>query len=166
MASLINELIYVLEEQNKVYQELLEISSKKKLSIIENDITKLQTFISKENTLVGKSQRLDKKRIQLFKDIAFVLNKPNQINLSLIIEMIKGQSEEEQLIKIKNKTIELLNKLKIINDQNKELIEISLEHIEVSMNFIRSSVNSEPYFYDSQGNEINHSNKKLFDATQ
>lgn len=166
MAGLTTELVNTIEKQNKIYEELIEIGLKKKLIIVENNIEKLQELLSIENELVGKSTKLDKKREKIFKDIAFVLNKPLPLTLSQIIELIKGQPEAGILSSHREVSLERLEKLKKINDQNRDLISVSLDQIDFSMNYIRGSVSKTPYYYDSAGNEINVDDKKLFDATQ
>lgn len=165
MASLIDDLINTLEEQNEIYEKLLEIASKKKVAIIENNIENLQEIVSKENTIVGRSLRLDKKRIELFNDMAIVLNKKD-INLSDIILAMKGKECQNKLTQIKEKIQNVLPKLKILNDQNQELIKMSMDYVEYSMNLIRGGTSGIPTYYDSAGNEINGSEQKMFDAKQ
>ncbi len=166
MASLIKELIDTLTEQNNIYQSLLDIASKKKVSIIENDIPKLQGFVKEENVLVGRNQRLEKKRIEIFNDISMVLGKNSDMSLKDIIETIKGQEGEKELTSLREKLLDILPKLKALNDQNQELIKLSMEYIDFSMNVIRSSSSSTPTYYDFSGNEINASDRKMFDAKQ
>lgn len=165
MASLINELIDTMKSQNEIYTSLLEIASKKKVCIIENDIKTLQGYIKEENILVGKNQKLEKKRIELFDDISIVLGKNKDITLKDIIEKISGQKGEKELIEVRNEMLIVLPKLKTINDQNQELIKLSLDYIDFSMNMIRGA-NSQPTYFDYLGNEINSLDKKMFDARQ
>lgn len=155
------------EEQILIYEALLEIAAKKKVSIVENNIEEVGEYTSEESTLLGKCSRLDKKRDTLFNDIAFVLNKkPEDITLSKLVELIKGQPEEERLTQIHDKAVDTLKKLKKINDLNRTLVETSLEHIDYSMNLIRGALNPQPYYCDLAGNEINLSGKMLFDTKQ
>lgn len=163
MASLIDELITILDEQNKIYETLLDIASKKKVAIIENNIPMLQEIVSEENTIVGRNLRLDKKRVEIFNDMSIVLNKKD-LTLSHIIETVKGQEDEKELIKLKERAKDLLPKLKTINDQNQELLQMAMDYVEYSMNLLRAT--NAPAYYDSMGNEINLSNRKMFDAKQ
>lgn len=165
MASLIEELITTLKEQTDIYEKILEIASKKKVAIIENNIKTLQEIIAKENTLVGKNLRLDKKRVELFEDMQIVLNKKD-LTLSSIAETFKGQKEEKELTEIKEKISNILPKIKIINDQNQELIQMSMDYIDYSINLIRGGAIGKTTYYDSIGNEIDVSDKKMFDARQ
>lgn len=166
MASLIKELINTLTEQNNIYESLLDVASKKKVAIIENNISLLQEFVKEENLLVGRTQRLDKKRMEIFKDISMVLGKNSDLSLKEVIEAMKGQEGEKELIDIREKLLDILPKLKSLNDQNQELIKISMDYIDFSINIIRASGGNAPTYYDSLGNEINASDKKMFDAKQ
>lgn len=166
MASLIKELIETLTEQNNIYQSLLDVASKKKVAIIENKIPNLQDFVKEENVLIGRNQRLDKKRIEIFKDISMVLGKNDELSLKDIISCMKGQEGEKELIAIKENMLEILPKLKSLNDQNQELLTISMDYVDFSINMIRASGGNSPTYYDSLGNEINTLDKKMFDAKQ
>lgn len=166
MASLIHELIDTLNEQNNIYESLLDVASKKKVTIIQNDVPTLQQFIKDENLLIGRNQRLEKKRLELFYDIATVLGKPLNITLKQIIEAIKDKEGEKELIQIREKMLQTLPKLKAINDQNQELLQMSMDFVDFSINVIRSSTEQRPTYYDMLGNEINSSDTKMFDAKQ
>lgn len=166
MASLIKELIETLTEQNNIYQSLLDVASKKKVAIIENKIPNLQDFVKDENVLIGRNQRLDKKRIEIFKDISMVLGKNDELSLKDIISCMKGQEGEKELIAIREDMLEILPKLKSLNDQNQELLTISMDYVDFSINMIRASGGNSPTYYDSLGNEINTLDKKMFDAKQ
>lgn len=166
MASLMQELLDTLKEQNNIYQSLLDIASKKKVSIIENDINSLQSFVKEENVYVGRNQRLEKKRIELFKDIAMVLGKNKELSLKEIIECMKGQDGEKELIEIREQMLDILPKLKSLNNQNQELIQMSIDYVDFSINMIRSTNANSPTYYDLSGNEINSMDKKMFDAKQ
>lgn len=163
MASLIVELIDTLKQQNDIYKSLLETASRKKVSIIENNVANLQEIVKEENLLVGKNQRLEKKRLELFSDISMVLGK-NDITLKDFIQTIKGQEGEKELTKLREDMLDILPKLKTINEQNQELLQMSIDYVDFSINLIRS--NSSPTYYDMAGNEINASDRKMFDAKQ
>ena len=155
------------DKQIEIYDELLEIAARKKTAVIENNLESLSEITALENTLLGKCSRLDKQRETLFADIAFVLNRKNEtITLSKLVELIKGQPEEQRLISIRNRAMDSLNRLKKINELNKILIETALEHIDYSMNILRSTLNPQPYYCDLAGNEINLPGKMFFDAKQ
>ena len=78
MASLMENLISLLEQENDEYEKLLELSMQKTPVIIEGDISKLEKITDEEQIIVGKVNRLDKEREQVMQDIATVLNKDVQ----------------------------------------------------------------------------------------
>lgn len=54
MASLIEELIDVLQKENEEYQKLLAISMEKTPVIVEGNITKLQEIVAREQEVVDR----------------------------------------------------------------------------------------------------------------
>jgi flagellar biosynthesis/type III secretory pathway chaperone len=67
VAGLMDNLLEILSEQAENYENLLGLSKEKKDVIVSNDVKDLQTITSLENTLLGKHQRLEKKRIEVTK---------------------------------------------------------------------------------------------------
>lgn len=165
MASLINELEDVLSNQLLIYQELLNTSREKKDIIVKNDIDALREILIIENQLVGKNQKLEKNRIELFYDISMVLGKPKNSNLTQILEGLQGQPEQARISECREKILEIVDELKKINDENQNLLELSASYVEFNINTM-SSANTPQTFYDSSGNPINSSEYKMFDAKQ
>lgn len=167
MAGLINNLIKNVQNQTEIYSQLIKTGLNKKEAIVNNDIEKVQQLTDDESLLVGKCNKYNKERIELFKDIAFVLNKnPDELTLSRILVLIEGQEEAPILAKLRDETEALLEELKRVNDMNKTLVDFSLEHLEFSMNVFRQSLSRQPSYYDSTGKEINTSGNSFFDAKQ
>lgn len=155
MPGLINELIDVLNSQSEVYEKLLELSMSKKNVIIKNEINVLKEITASENALIGKSQRLEKKRLGLISDVANVLNeKEENITLTSLAEIIKEQAEHEILVEATKRIRTVLEELKTVNDGNKILIENSLEYIDFNINVMQSTFSEEPPTYSSKGEEI------------
>lgn len=166
MPSLISELISSLEEQYTYYSELFDLSSTKKAAIIINDVKVIQDVNAKENTIIGKSQRAERKRITIVKDIASVLNvKESDLTVKTLAELIKDQPERSVLLETAARLRAKADALKEVNEQNKLLIQNSLDYIEFSMNLIRSSNDATPYTYTNKGIEIDN-RKNFFDARQ
>ena len=74
MASLLENLHQNLDEQIEVFSQLIQFATDKRAAIVKNDTSLLQSYLSNENEIIGKSQRLSKERDKLLSDIAFVLN--------------------------------------------------------------------------------------------
>ena len=75
MASLMENLIEVLGTESRVYESLLELSRKKTPVIIAGNLEELAKITDEEQNVVSGINRLDKKRQEVFTDIANVINK-------------------------------------------------------------------------------------------
>ena len=72
MASLMENLMDLLERENSEYEKLLELSMEKTPVIIEGNIEKLEKITDDENIIVSRVNMLDKQRMQAMQDIANV----------------------------------------------------------------------------------------------
>jgi len=137
----------------------------KKDLIINDKTTELSELTNKENAVVGKIQKLDKIRITLMNDITNVLGQNARLTLTELSELMKNQPEYERLYGLTLRTQETLDELKALNDQNRMLIENSLEYINFTVNVIRGQALPEQAIYDSSGEEIGL-RQGFFDAKQ
>lgn len=140
MASLMENLISVLEEEGKVYEELLELSMKKTPIIINGDLEGLQKITDEEQIIVAKINRLDAKREDVTKDIANVLNKDvTKLKLADIIRMLSQRPvEQNQLASAHDKLKTVVGQMTRVNEQNRDLIKSSLEMVEFDLNLLHS----------------------------
>ena len=140
MASLMENLISVLEEEGKVYEELLELSMKKTPIIVSGDLEGLQKITDEEQIIVAKINRLDAKREDVTKDIANVLNKDvTKLKLADIINILSQRPvEQNQLAAAHDKLKEVVGQMAKVNEQNRDLIQRSLEMVEFDLNLIQS----------------------------
>ena len=140
MASLMENLISVLEEEGKAYEELLELSMKKTPIIIGGDLEGLQKITDEEQIVVARVNRLDAKREDVTKDIANVLNKDvKKLKLADIINLLSQRPmEQKQLAAAHDKLKEVVGQMTRVNEQNRELIKSSLEMVEFDLNLLHS----------------------------
>lgn len=140
MASLIEELMTTLESEITEYNKLLELTKKKTPIIVKGDMEQLRLVTDEEQSVADAIAALDVKRASVTKDIAEVINKDvESLKLSVLIEMLVKQPQEQQrLANITDRLKTVVNSVKMINDQNKELIAHSLEMVEFDLNLIKS----------------------------
>ena len=140
VASLIENLIDVLEKENSEYESLVELSRTKTPVIIKGDLKELERITDDEQAVVSQIHLLEKRRCEIVADMANVLNKDvEQIKLTNLIKMI-GKSPKEQKI-----LGELCDSLKMtaasvqqINEHNQDLIKTSLDIVEFNLNVMRA----------------------------
>lgn len=170
MASLIEELIATLNQENEIYESLIPINEKKTKVIINNDLEALQEITKTEQEMVQKISALEAKRQEVIINIGTVINRnPGTLTLKNLIRLLEKQpKEQEQLSIIHDKLQKIVHRLTEINHQNQSLIEQSLEMIEFNMNFIQSTRMSpgNNYNKNASGVEMQAEQTRRFDTKQ
>lgn len=140
MASLMENLISVLETEASEYEILVGLSTKKTPVIIQGDLAALEQITDEEQIVVGRIQHLERQREEVIGDIANVINKDvEQLKLANLIEMLKDRPEEsEKLASVHDKLKDVLHRMERINEQNRELIKNAMEMVEFDLNVIQS----------------------------
>lgn len=170
MASLIEELISTLEEENSLYEELIPVAQSKTRIIIKNDLEELQRITQQEQDFVDRINVLEHKREEIVSNVGVVLSrKPEELTLKEIILILKKQPKEQQcLSRLRDSLRQNIGMLTRINGQNKVLIDESLEIIEFNMNLIQSTRMSPGNNYDkgAQTTNVPLVSNGRFDAKQ
>ena len=145
MEGLLITLVEILEQENRIYKDLLEISKHKTDIIVEGKVSELDRMTGVGQKMVVNVGQLEKQREELIKDMARHLEMDAQeINMELIIDGVDGQLKE-RFLNIKGEVTATLNELKQVNDLNSELIEKSLEYINFSIGLITDNSNNTTY---------------------
>ncbi len=141
MASLMENLIQVLEQESEEYEGLLSLSQKKTPIIVSSDLEKLQKITDDEQVIVSRINQLEKKRTEVVADIANVLNRDvDTLKLANLIEMLAARSvEQAKLAEAHDRLQKSVYGLKRVNEQNRELLTNALEMIEFEMNLLQAS---------------------------
>lgn len=140
MASLIRDLITVLEEEEEIYEYLLPITREKKQVIIKNDLQSLQNITVEEQKAIEILNVLEHRREEVIVNIGTVLSMdPETMKISNIIEVLEKQPEEQGELKaVHQKLKDTVYELKRLNDLNRMLMEQSLEMIAFDLNVLQS----------------------------
>lgn len=157
MASLIEELITILEKEDEIYRDLIPLSQKKTGIIVSNDLKALQDITAKEQSVIDEITGLENRRMKTMGNIGIVMNKdPKTLNMKMMVSLLDKQpAEKRRLSELHDSLTASVNRLKDINNQNKILIEESLEMIEFNMNFIQSARMLPGNNYDRNASGIN-----------
>ncbi len=140
MASLVEVLIDTLKKEEGEYVTLLGLSKKKTPVIVAGDIDNLQKITDDEQAVLDRLAALDSKRADTMKDIAEVMNRDvKTLKLSNLIEMLKKRPEErDALSDLHDRLKATVGELRMVNDQNRELIKQSLDIVDFNLNLIKS----------------------------
>lgn len=140
MASLMDDLVEVLAQENEEYQKLSELSKEKKQVIIKADVPMLEKIVDQEQDVASKIQNLDNRRRKVMHDMSVVLNKPEEgFTVDTVIEMLENQpKEQERLQNVKTQLKTTLAEVRKINEQNQTLLNQALEMVEFDLTLFRS----------------------------
>ncbi|HKM03222.1 MAG TPA: flagellar protein FlgN [Lachnospiraceae bacterium] len=172
MASLMENLIDVLDKENSEYEILLALSTRKTPIIVKGDLAELEKITDEEQIVVSHINHLEKTREEIINDIASVINKDVlTLKLSNIIQMLESRPvEKKKLALVHDKLQFTIKNMVRVNEQNKQLIMNSLEMIEFDLNVIQA-MNTAPESANYNKGAINvgsslGNNKGGFDAKQ
>lgn len=140
MASLMENLIEVLQQESAEYEGLLELSQKKTPLIVGGDLDNLQKITDDEQIVVSRLHNLEKKRAEVTADIANVLNRDvENLKLTNLIEMMSARPEEQaKLADVHDRLQSAVHNLQRANEQNRELLTNALEMVEFEMNMVQA----------------------------
>ena len=140
MASLMDNLIGVLEEENTQYQALIDLGNEKRTAIVGGDVASLEKITDKEQDVASLLRNLDIKRDAILKDMADVLGKDfKEMTITKLIGYLGGQpKEQERLSEIRAKILTTGNQMQECNRRNEELLNQALEMVEFDLTLFKS----------------------------
>ena len=133
-------LIEVLQQQSEVYAGLLELSQQKTPYIVAGDLEKINQITDEEQVWLSKLAPLERKRTEVTKDIANVLNRDvATLKISNLVEMLSSRPQEAAaLASARDSLAEVVKSLQLVNERNRELIDHSLKLVEFDMTLLQS----------------------------
>lgn len=140
MASLMQELLGVMEEEEKQYQTLIELSDVKREAVIKADIEALGQVTNQEQDVASTLLNLSNKRDQVLNDMAIVLGKePKEMTINKMIGYLESQPEEQkQLTEWRDRLLAVGTQMQIVNQQNEQLLKQAMEMVEFDLTLLRS----------------------------
>ena len=140
MASLVEELLSVLDEEASKYDELYSLGTDKRESIIHRDLEKLEKTAGLENGISGDLQNLEKKRVRVLKDMSVVLGRDDEtLTVTQVIMMLDKQpKEQEALTEARDRLIRAASNMQFMNQQNAILLSQAIEMVEFDLTLFKS----------------------------
>lgn len=140
MASLMEELLDVLGEEEKQYQALIELGDVKRQAVIKSNIRELEEITNQEQDAASALLNLSNKRGQVLKDMATVLGKdPSEMTINKMIGYLESQPEEQKrLMERRDRLLEVGTQMQVLNQQNENLLKQALEMVEFDLTLLKS----------------------------
>lgn len=141
MASLMENLIEVLNEESREYEGLLSISQRKTPIIVSGNLEELQKITDEEQDMVTRLNGLERRRTEVTADIATVLNKDvTKLTLTNLIDIMSARPAEQQaLAEVHDKLRKTVRELQRVNEQNGALLKDAMEMVEFEINLLQAS---------------------------
>ena len=140
MASLVEELVNVLDAEKKIYTTLVGYEERKKDVLIAADVTALEEITTKEQLAGDDLIAYSNQQIQILKDIATVLGRTDgKMTVTRLISLLDTQPKVQmQLTEARDSLLEAANRMKILSEQNAVLIRQAIELNEFDMTLFKS----------------------------
>lgn len=140
MASLMEELLDVLQQEEEQYTKLVELSEAKTDALVSAKVKDIQEIAEAEQAIVEVIQRCEKKCDEVIKDMGIVLGRDmDAVTVVELIDMLEKQPEEQaKLKKAYEELREVAVKMKACNERNRILVEQALELVEFDLTLFRS----------------------------
>lgn len=140
MASLLENLIDVLDREHFEYEKLVILAEKKTSIIVKGDVESLSNITEDEQEIVGRIQTMEKQRMKVLADVANVVNRDVEtLKLIDLIQMLeKVPQQQEKLRDLQERLKQTTEKLKSQNEKNQLLLVEKLEMVDFNLNMIRA----------------------------
>ncbi len=140
MASLLENLIDVLDSENAAYEKVAALAESKTSAIVAGDIENLGKIMEEEQEIVGKIQGMEKQRDKFLADIANVVNRDVEtLKLIDLIQMLESMPDQQQKLKDVQKRLRgTIDKLRETNGKNQMLLSERLDMVNFNLDMIRA----------------------------
>ena len=170
MASLMDDLTQVLENETVEYKKLVELSESLREALIASDVPAVERLTADQEEVSNGIQSLESRRTRIMNDIAIVLNKkPEELKVSMLEQSLAGQPAlQERLAAVRTELKQTMDELKRINHTNQALLRQSMELLEIDLNLFRSmrQAPETANYYKSAVNTGDLLGSRGFDAKQ
>ena len=140
MASLVEELINVLAEEESIYKKLTEYGEKKRQIIIDADIPELEKLTDLEQQASDELLTKSNKQIALLGDIATVLGKTDEkMTVTRLIGYLDKQPDiQSKLTETRDSLLDTADQMQKINELNSQLLAQAIEMTEFDITLFKS----------------------------
>lgn len=140
MASLMDDLLGILQKEEGEYRRLLDLAKEKRQVIISANVDQLEKITNQEQEVTDILHNLERKRNSVITDMAVVLGKnPDDLTIENMIAILEKQPvEQKRLIESRAALREALDEMMLWNSQNQVLLQNALELVEFDLTLFKS----------------------------
>lgn len=156
----VEQLVLILNKEHEIYEQISQLADVKKQVIIDGKIKELEETTKKEKTFTLSLVKLESLRS---KTVDALLNLYGLVEVDNITDLIKYMTPKEGMAirTVRDKIMKEVTEIQFRNDQNKKLIEQSLDFIDFNMDLLTTIDDSNEY--GSDADEKEKETRSLFD---
>lgn len=126
----VGRLVEVINEEIRVFHELLDTLQQEQAAIVADDLARIEELAAQKAEGVTSAQRLEGERLRLVRTLSESLEvDPERTDLQRLIDVVEGRHAEE-LARMRQVLLDLNGKIRRTNDNNAFLIRQSLRYTE------------------------------------
>src|SRR6056297_1785249 len=145
MKNNITELIEILENQNKIYHALIDVSNEMKQHIEKNDVKEIDMLVKVESALTMKFSLLENRRKSMSRNIRSQYDIPEESFNMTELKKYLNKSESEKMEETQESLIKSMKELDEINSSNSMLVRSRLDWIDLSLKILGINSNDKKY---------------------
>lgn len=158
----IENLIKVLDYENRLYGQLFQYAENKTGIVVHGEVENLQTLVGKEQKIVSELSKLKDAREQILRQISKSIGKSaDELKISDILEVLPAD-QARPLAEIRDKLMETIKKLSDRNALNQKLLQNALEYVDFSLNLLTQPA-PQTTQYGRKGNEAGAKSHGILD---
>lgn len=140
MASLMEEMLDVLQKENEEYKTLLGLSNQKTEALIKSDIARIREVSEKEQEVVDVIKKCEKKCDEVIADMGIVLGRDtDKLTVADVVDLLSRQPGEQKKLKAAyDELLDTAGKMKECNERNRILVNQAMEMLEFDLTLYRS----------------------------
>jgi flagellar biosynthesis/type III secretory pathway chaperone len=140
VASLVEELVTILKEEEQLYRRLSGYGELKRQILVDADVPALEELTGLEQTSSDELLSLSNKQVHILNDIATVLGRSEEkMTVTKLIGYLAGQPDiQAKLRNARDQLLDAAGKLQVLNQQNEALLKQAIELAEFDITLFRS----------------------------
>lgn len=159
------DLIHVLERQLDIHEELLALAERKSAALVRDDANEVSAIVNKESKLIRIVDDLVKEQQEATN--AFFRAKGFQptraITVTELARMVTEPTEKAELLNARDRLTAAIERLKLANEHNRQLILQSLSFINLSVDLIMGPSEDDAIYHRPSQPTISTGRPGMFD---
>ena len=128
--SAIIELIDIINEEIRLFNELLILLREEQAAIVEDDLEGLESSVAAQQEISQRARLLEDRRVQVTEELSMRLDLVSgSASLARLIEVLESEQKEE-LARMRETLLELNQKIRTTSENNAFLIRQSMRYTE------------------------------------